>query len=344
MIRSIAAVLLLAGAVHLCACQSSSWDPNDPVENEPVFSANRRYCAVVREYEGIADFTTERAGNVFNLDDHFEAGDAVERPARTTTTAALYEMVGNDHRLISEIKLDVDSYRTVFVSNSGKYVIGVRPIAGGFCFGNASQPTDPVVTVYNSDGGRVGMLRANDIFTDHDIWQLAYSSSGGIDATLEHTSEDREVIVLSILASFDERKKPRYETRRIDVATAKLLDEKREIFPSPHVYTSAASGSDGFFSRATLGPLPEFPPIMIKARVRGMVGLHVVVSENGDVVGVKVNKALPLGGTEAALDAVKHWKFRRSRAQTSGDVVFHFEDISTAKWTELMRDSPPTEN
>ncbi|MFY9822764.1 MAG: energy transducer TonB [Thermoanaerobaculia bacterium] len=48
-----------------------------------------------------------------------------------------------------------------------------------------------------------------------------------------------------------------------------------------------------------------------RARVTGTVILEAVIDEHGDVTDAKVLKVLPMGLSQAALDAVKTWKFKR---------------------------------
>src|SRR5438552_2339016 len=99
------------------------WEPNDLVENTPVFSANGRFCIVVRWYP-TADFTSERAGKVFGLDEPDTGEEESPRevkPAPTTVVSALYENVRGSRQLISEITLDNQSAHEVLVlvSDSG---------------------------------------------------------------------------------------------------------------------------------------------------------------------------------------------------------------------------------
>jgi TonB family protein len=186
--------------------------------------------------------------------------------------------------------------------------------------------------------GRARSVAINDVVTPYDATQL---SSTFIDFELRHESAEREVVVISILASELKEKVARYETRRVDIATAATLDEKREIFPSPHTYATAAAGSEELLARAVVGALPQFPELMIRARIRGMVRVHVAVSPAGEVTSVSVTKSLPFGADAAVLEAVHRWQFRRG-APVSGDIVFHFEDVSAERFRELTSNSPPS--
>jgi len=62
---------------------------------------------------------------------------------------------------------------------------------------------------------------------------------------------------------------------------------------------------------------PEYPIKMRKRRIQGSVGLHVEVLANGDVGRVEVKKSLFAGSggfDEAAINAVKQWKFSPAKS------------------------------
>ncbi|MGD8440188.1 MAG: TonB family protein [Holophagae bacterium] len=60
------------------------------------------------------------------------------------------------------------------------------------------------------------------------------------------------------------------------------------------------------------GPNPVYPEAARRARIQGVVVLECTIGKTGDVQEVKVLRPLPLGLTEAAIDAVKKWKFKPS--------------------------------
>lgn len=368
---AVAAFVILFGARQVAACSGRNWGENDLVENTPVYSANGRFCVIVRWNEGVADFATERAGKAFGWDKPKPVDDSEQVVVeRKTVTAAFYEIKGGTRRLISEIPLDIGSVGDVLVPDSGRYVVAVRAFGYGGC-GRYAEERDPLVAVYNAVGTRVGGFTVGDVFNSYDVLQL--SSSSGVSFTLRHETEDREVVVLSIAAPHEEGKEQRYVERRVDVVTAALLDEKREIYPAPHVYaepgirdrrrdTDYGPSSPGcavvfgdpqlvridptrLFSQAVRGPMPSFPTIALKARIRGVVWVDVAVSESGDVLCAR-SRRFPFGLDAVAIKAVRRWKFRPFRidghaTRVAGEVLVHFKDVDQETWSEVVRRSPP---
>jgi protein TonB len=64
--------------------------------------------------------------------------------------------------------------------------------------------------------------------------------------------------------------------------------------------------------RKISGPNPLYPEAARRARIQGVVVLECVIGKDGSVKTVKVLRGLPLGLTEAAVDAVKKWRFEPS--------------------------------
>jgi hypothetical protein len=344
-------VFMLLAVREVAACSMMSWDPDRLLENEVVSSANGRFRAVVRWYDGIPDFTSRRAGDVF------PDGE----PGRSRVTVALYES-----RLLAQIPIDVNRVGEMFVSDSGRYLVALRRLRGSNC--GYTESEDPFVTVYRADGALVGSLKVDDVLGSWDLWNVVHGVRyGGVEYGLRPESDTREVFVVKIQISDTQ-----WVERRIDVATAALLDPKTEVFPRPHAYATpvdvpprdylpapadCAAAFDApdvvrmqsrhFYSRAVFGPVPEYPWIMLRARVRGFVIVDVVVSEYGDVLCTRAS-GLPFGGTEAASNAARRWRFTPMtidghRVKFAGELLFQFQDVDEEKWRDLMRYAPPFE-
>jgi protein TonB len=58
---------------------------------------------------------------------------------------------------------------------------------------------------------------------------------------------------------------------------------------------------------------PEYPLIARRARLEGKVILDVHIDEEGHVTDIEVLKRAPLGLTEAAVEAVKQWRYEPAR-------------------------------
>jgi len=68
---------------------------------------------------------------------------------------------------------------------------------------------------------------------------------------------------------------------------------------------------------------PDYPPLARKMNIRGKVRLLVVVSPNGNLKEAKVVGGNPIL-VDAAVDAVKKWKFEPASEESTGTVEFTF--------------------
>jgi protein TonB len=59
----------------------------------------------------------------------------------------------------------------------------------------------------------------------------------------------------------------------------------------------------------TYAPPPQYTEIARKARVQGVVIVQAIIDKEGDVTNVKVLKGLGMGLDQAAVDAIKKWRF-----------------------------------
>lgn len=65
--------------------------------------------------------------------------------------------------------------------------------------------------------------------------------------------------------------------------------------------------------RKIYSPVPRYTEIACKARIRGIVILEAIISDEGIVRSVKVLKGLPMGLSEAAVHTVRTWRFEPAR-------------------------------
>ena len=93
--------------------------------------------------------------------------------------------------------------------------------------------------------------------------------------------------------------------------------------------------------------MPVYPERALKERVRGLVVLRVLVSEDGTPARVAVEKAAREDLTLAAIDAAGQWRFEPARkdgrpVRTFVTLRFPFEGIPFAR-TPLEQDSPSSQ-
>jgi len=69
---------------------------------------------------------------------------------------------------------------------------------------------------------------------------------------------------------------------------------------------------------------PVYPEIARKMGLSGNVKLQLVVAANGEVKETKVIGGHPIL-VNAAVDAVKKWRFETASAESTGTVEFHFD-------------------
>ena len=124
-----------------------------------------------------------------------------------------------------------------------------------------------------------------------------------------------------------------------DTVEAAVLDVLRHVTaptgaPAPSDVARLATGFEPLPTGATR-PVkvhdvnPEYTDRAREARIQGVAILQTAIDQEGNVVDVSVLKGLPMGLTEAAVAAVKQWKFEPARIDgepipVSYNVTVHF--------------------
>jgi len=79
--------------------------------------------------------------------------------------------------------------------------------------------------------------------------------------------------------------------------------------PSPEPEGPIQVGGDVNPPEKTFAPQPQYTEIARKARLQGVVIVQAIIDKGGNVTNVKVLKGLGMGLDQAAVDAIKKWKF-----------------------------------
>ena len=223
---------------------------------------------------------------------------------------------------------------SALVSNDGNYVVT-------FDNWHSAGYGDDVVVLYRSNGAVLKKFGLEDLLTEGDIQTLPRSVSsiwwGG-----EHYIDDSSgLLVLKIISN---RKNPwedgaKFRELKMELATGRSLEPKRDLFPQPRVFGSVDAGttpelsqaspskavcssatdnfdstdavrisSEQLYAKAKEQPLPPYPPIAKVAHAEGTVIVEVLVSTTGNVICARSLSGHPLLRA-ASMAAVLKWNF-----------------------------------
>lgn len=233
---------------------------------------------------------------------------------------------------------------SVVVSNNGDYFVT-------FDNWHSVGYGDDVVVIYRADGALVKKFGLEELLTEGDIETFRRSVSSMSWGGQHYLDESRGQLVLKVvsngISAWDEGAK--FHELKIDLATARPLEQKRDLFPQPRVLGTIAfevapqssgqlpgeptcsspehSGAfsdavriapEQFFAKAVDRVLPSYPAIAKAAHVEGIVLVEMLVSKSGEVLCARSLSGHPLLRRPAVLGALK-WKFEPF--QGSGNAV-----------------------
>ncbi len=221
---------------------------------------------------------------------------------------------------------------------------------------------DDVVVIYRPDGTLVKKFGLEDLLTEGDIETLPRSVSSIHWGREHYIDEANGVLVLKVVSngkrSWDESAK--FHELKIELATGRPLEPKRDLFPQLRVIGSVDAGaapapsdaspskptcssaeedfdspevlrvpSEQLYAKAKARPLPPYPPVAKVARVESAVIVEVLVSKAGDVICARSLSGHPLLHAAAVATALK-WKFEPieasgSPAKAVGTVAINFK-------------------
>lgn len=210
---------------------------------------------------------------------------------------------------------------------------------------------DDVVVIYRSNGTLVKKFGLEDLLTEGDIETLPHSVSSIWWGGEHYIDEANGLLILRVAAN---RKSPweegaEFHALKIELATGRTLEPKRDLFPQPRVFDSVDSSaapqpaavtpgeprcsstegsfdsprftrlpSEKFYAKAKERPLPPYPANAKIVRAEGTIVVEVLVSKTGDVICARSLSGHPLLRASAVAAALK-WRFEPVEA--SGNPV-----------------------
>ena len=223
---------------------------------------------------------------------------------------------------------------SALVSSSGDYVVT-------FDNWHSVGYGDDVVVIYRSNGVLIKKFGLEDLLTEGDIETLPRSVSSIWWGREHYIDEANGHLVLKVVSngksSWDDSAK--FHELKIDLATGRPLEPKRDLFPQLRVFSSVDAGtapepsnaspdkpacssveesfdspeavrvpSEQVYAKAKKRPLPPYPPIAKAARAESTIIVEVLISRAGDVICARSLSGHPLLRA-AAVAAALNWKF-----------------------------------
>ncbi len=95
--------------------------------------------------------------------------------------------------------------------------------------------------------------------------------------------------------------------------------------PVPQITEPLQVGGNVLPPKKISGPVPLYTEAARRARITGAVTLALIVTRHGEVEDIQVVKGLPLGLTEATVDAVRQWRFAPATFTDGTPVPVHYQ-------------------
>ena len=170
---------------------------------------------------------------------------------------------------------------------------------------------------------RAGRLRKGEMIrihaVDHDYYafraadgDLAFVRSGDVDLVPPDPRRP------AILPETDRAPKDVKVSNLSPVETPEVPSETAEPGAEPLLRATAEEEPAALVSKVD----PAYPEVARRAGVEGTVVLDATIDEKGEVTDVVVLRGLPLGVSEAAVEAVLHWVYRPARGK-NGPIASH---------------------
>ena len=325
-ILSIAVTLLVVGA--FVSANADSWELP---KKEKYYSANKKYYLEItpKKLESQLKYFEDKgegrnnAGSLKGVKDNRAKGVFYARRADGRYSKK------REFPLVNEV-----SPVSALVSSSGDYVI---TFDNWHSFGYG----DDVVVIYRSNGTLVKKFGLEDVLTEGDIETLPHSVSSIWWGGKHYIDEINGHLVLKVVSngksSWDDGAK--FQEVKIELATGRPLEPKRDLFPQLRVFSSVDAGiapepsdaspskpicssaeesfdspevvripSEQLYAKAKERPLPPYPPLAKAARAESTIVVEILVSKAGDVICARSLSGHPLLRA-AAVSAALKWKF-----------------------------------
>jgi len=350
--RTIAFTLAFLFVVIACVPVGVRADEWRLPKKEKYFSPNKKYHLEVtpkklesqlKYFEDKVD-NKKSAGAVHGLKENWAKGAFFARSSDGSYSRKSQFLLVNEVSPVSAI-----------VSNDGKYFVT-------FDNWHSMGYGDDVVVIYRSDGSVIKKFSLEDLLTEGDIETLPHSVSS-IEWGGDHYINDSDgLLVLKIVSN---GKAPwesgaQFHELKIEMATGRALEPKRDLFPQPRVFTRVeaaitndsdevspdkpvcpttndtfdAAGASRVSSEQLVAnvrerPLPPYPPIAKAAHAEGTIIVEVIISTTGDVVCARSLTGNPLLRAAATSSLLK-WKFEPfevagQRGKVVGTIAINFK-------------------